>query len=418
MADQNEIGIDLRLRTSAQDIAKAGDQISKGISKTIFIEPTKKLDATIDAWLAKFPRWDKTKVGLNQGGKGEDIFKRRVSIKTPQFPQPPISESEIQRMTEQGAKNRAKAWEAFEKDSDRRKADAEGRRSKLLRVGQSLMAGVGLGVPGLGAIAGLAQLNPVAAVLAATFRIVTAEAKFVAREFHRAAEQARSQYSKSLTSGFGTSFTINRSLLAKTIGVSEDEVYQFGGAVGFLNQRLELASKTMAEANLTLTASAWNASILETDFEALRMKMAQDVAPAINILTVALDELVKMTIRNSETIIAGAAKFGLTLAIQNNPVLRYAAAVIGSAIDKNGGIGGAGQMQAPPPVAFMKQMKASQWERMGLVIGSGGGTNYGQKTAENTKATATLLASLPTDIAAAFTRYMSHNVNHSIPQIP
>jgi len=38
---------------------------------------------------------------------------------------------------------------------------------------------------------------------------------------------------------------------------------------------------------------------------------------------------------------------------------------------------------APSPVAYMKQLPASQWEHMGLIIG-GSGTNYAKDTAKNT----------------------------------
>ena len=38
---------------------------------------------------------------------------------------------------------------------------------------------------------------------------------------------------------------------------------------------------------------------------------------------------------------------------------------------------------APSPVAYMKQLPASQWEHMGLIIG-GSGTNYAKDTSKNT----------------------------------
>jgi hypothetical protein len=39
---------------------------------------------------------------------------------------------------------------------------------------------------------------------------------------------------------------------------------------------------------------------------------------------------------------------------------------------------------APPPISFMKQLPASSWERMGLVLGGGMGTNPAKETAKNT----------------------------------
>jgi hypothetical protein len=54
----------------------------------------------------------------------------------------------------------------------------------------------------------------------------------------------------------------------------------------------------------------------------------------------------------------------------------------------------------PEPMAYMKQMPASSWERMGLMIGGGGGTNYGQQTANHTKPVPALLAKIYAAIVA------------------
>lgn len=49
------------------------------------------------------------------------------------------------------------------------------------------------------------------------------------------------------------------------------------------------------------------------------------------------------------------------------------------------------KVNAPSPTAFMKQMPASQWEKMGLQIGGSGGTNYAMQTAKHTARATTVL---------------------------
>ena len=67
-----------------------------------------------------------------------------------------------------------------------------------------------------------------------------------------------------------------------------------------------------------------------------------------------------------------------------------------------------------PPRAFMKQMPASNWERMGLVIGGGGGTNYNQQTAKNT---GTMTKTLE-QILRAFTASKAHYNAQGLPSTP
>ena len=62
----------------------------------------------------------------------------------------------------------------------------------------------------------------------------------------------------------------------------------------------------------------------------------------------------------------------------------------------------------PEPMAYMKQMPASSWERMGLIIGGGGGTNYGQQTANHTKPVPALLAKIYAAIVAGDKFNISH----------
>ena len=69
---------------------------------------------------------------------------------------------------------------------------------------------------------------------------------------------------------------------------------------------------------------------------------------------------------------------------------------------------------AANPMAYMKQMPASNWERMGLVIGGGGGTNYNQQTAKNT---GTMTKTLE-QILRAFTASKAYYNAQGLPSTP
>lgn len=376
---QSEVSVELRLKLSklAQDAAKAGGEIDKGLASSV-----KGLPKTASE------REDQAAAAL--------AYRRMVE------------------------RRRANAAIEARYEANRPKPPVLP-KATLVPPGQklpiaSLLAGVGLGVPGLGAIAGLASINPVLAAAVGSFRILTFSARLVSNEFHRAAEEARRLYAKTLTSGFSTQFTAHRSLLAQTIGVGENEVLQFGAAVNVLSGRLELASKTIASTNNALTASAWNFKVLEADIGALRSKVAYELAPAFNLLSGALDSIVKKMIEHSSTLLNIVGGSAIKTVLFQTPIIAEVLAAASPAIAAI--IKGAGAQAAPPPVGFMKQMPASQWEHMGLVIGSGGGVNYGKNTAENTKKASELLASLPAEIAKAFRQYAAHNANFSLPALP
>ena len=48
--------------------------------------------------------------------------------------------------------------------------------------------------------------------------------------------------------------------------------------------------------------------------------------------------------------------------------------------------------EAPSPETSARRLQTSSWERMGLVLGAGGGQNYAKDTAANTKRIAEILS--------------------------
>ena len=311
-----------------------------------------------------------------------------------------------------------------------------------------------MGAPQLGSIAALAKLNPAAATAVAGLQTF----HFALRKTSEAAERASSMYAKALHSGLGLQTTQSRSSLAGVIGVSEDEVWQYGAAIQFLNGRLDWSNKILSATNPTLTETAWNLKILSADFTAMWAVIGSKASGSINMMIHALDELVKYITSHAEKLLGligmrdetpqetrnrNNASFGQnnsdivekvggTMGMKKGMMESYgefAQRVVSETLQRTTNEGGsnklgkaaglqgtdaemfkrwiaenrkplgAGSGGAPDPNSFIKQMPASSWEKMGLVIGGTGGTNYNQQTANNTKTANGLLKQISSHLA-------------------
>jgi len=180
-------------------------------------------------------------------------------------------------------------------------------------------------------------------------------------------ENARQIYSKALQNGMGLQWTTKWSLLAQIMGVSEQDVFRFGAQMEYLNPQLEQASKILAQTNPALTQVSWNWKVLLADFSAMAAKIAEKLAPAANDFIDTMDDLVKV----------------FTALIPVVEKLKYASPAwyLWQAMRDHRKNDDPNNM--PPPQSWMKQIPASSWEHMGLVIG-GGTRNYAKETAKNT----------------------------------
>jgi hypothetical protein len=209
-----------------------------------------------------------------------------------------------------------------------------------------------------------------------TFKIVGK----IVEEFGRTVENARQLYAKSLIGGMGIQFTAKRSLMAQIMGVSETDVFRFGAQMEYLNPRLELASSILAKTTVPLTQLSWELKILNTDFEALVALLYSEVSPFVMGLVKIFDDVVKGVIR-LERVFVGFIE-GLATGLSNvllgqfGTILAKLGIYIVTLFGKSGGA-------LPSPQAWMKQLPAGTWEKMGLVTG-GGGRNYQKEIAKNT----------------------------------
>ena len=301
-----------------------------------------------------------------------------------------------------------------------------GSRALSDELGKGSAGGVAGGLFGKGGIAGFSEIY-------LAFKLF----KFSVEVFKKTVETAAHMYSKALQSGLGLGFTVKRSMLAEIMGVSETDVFRFGAQMAYLNPKIEFAVAELTRTNKPLTQASWGLKIMGENGKALAAQLGSAMAPAMNQLisdfnsflvvlgkSHAIDGLGKVldvtlttfviviggieilfngfiltlkslafaiaemivTVVNLAAKIPGAGKLGIHALDDSAMRKDYMDAVksYGEEIrnyDKN--FSGA-KTDIPNPMAQMKQLPVSSWEKMGLVT-MGGSNNYAKETAKNTK---------------------------------
>lgn len=233
-------------------------------------------------------------------------------------------------------------------------------------------------------------------------------------------ENARKVYGKSLTSGLGVKMTTKMGVLSQVLGVSEQDVLKFGAAIAFINPKIEEITKMFEDTNAVLAETGMNIAILKLKFEAVSAVIASRMNTTIDSFIAGMSALLDV-FKDSEIfqavvviltkaiqligIVASGIElvFGIfTDSIQNllvfvnnlllkipflanklgivkmdyvglektekksGPIMKQWAALFGQD-DKS-------KEKLPGVQSSMKQIAASSWEKMGLVIGGRGNT--------------------------------------------
>lgn len=256
-----------------------------------------------------------------------------------------------------------------------------------------------------------AIINQLSSIVA---RIVGAIKSAIVDAFRSAA----ALYAKQLTTGLPGGFVGHRSMLAQTIGVGEHEVYRFGQAVAYLNEKLKLSSAEINRNVRTLTATAWSWRILGANFKALWSQVATAMSPAVKEIADFLSAEVELI---RETGSLQIAVKGLTVLFQLLNRLIGFQIILGQSLvnfyrtmvdafkwvrgkenpfkDSQAGWTAIGKMfealsrssataKVPAATADYKRLEASPWERMGLIIGQGASSHPLRATERNTRKTA------------------------------
>jgi hypothetical protein len=232
-------------------------------------------------------------------------------------------------------------------------------QSMLKKISGGKLSGLSGAAIGTGALVGASTL--IGLTLNALAKVL--------KESYRAYEQGSQIYSKALQNGMGLQFSTKRSQLASIMGVSEQDVMKFGSQMAYLNPKLEMSSYILSKYAPNLTAVSWEFKVLGEDTKALFATIANDLAPAFKLLAVMLQDLAK----------GAAIAWKMLGKVAFNPYLNPIGAAENWLIKK---LGGSSNM--PAPQAWMKQLPASSWEKMGLVT-MGGTQNYAKDTAKNTR---------------------------------
>jgi hypothetical protein len=278
-------------------------------------------------------------------------------------------------------------------------------------------------------------------VISRAISAALAPLKMFAKMVMQAAEAARKLYANALMSGMGIGMTVKRNMLADILGVSENDIFQFGKQIAYLQPQLKDAEKILEETNKPLTQLTWEWKILKIQIQAATAQLASVLFPFIEQLIESLKEFAKAM--NIQALIGGAVlflikmvevfetaveTFTLGLAVIAGAIIHllHVIAVVMDTLH----LGSSGSVflgklakssdkevlelsesvgkqwknltslpkpysnKIPDPQSYMKQMPASAWERMGLQVGGTGGTNYAAKTADSTAKSATYLQRL------------------------
>jgi len=196
-------------------------------------------------------------------------------------------------------------------------------------------------------------------------------------------ENASKIYAKAVLNGYGVSGSTKLGILSNIIGVSERHVFKFGNAIQYLNPQIENASKIIAETTVPLTQVSWEWNVLMVNIKAMFTLLVSEGASALANFISGLSVLIQL-MEKSWIAKLGKGLIGGVITAPFGPLGSILAKLGFSAISQIGKVA-AGGKEMPAPSSYMKQLPASAWEKMGLVIGGGGGTNYAAKTATNTE---------------------------------
>lgn len=282
--------------------------------------------------------------------------------------------------------------------------------------------GVAAGIFGKGGSVGYAAFFIAIKASEKLLKLAFDELGNAARRLLQSFEEARQLYAKSLTSGIGLLSTARRGALSEIIGVSEKDIFQFGAAVSYLNDKVKFATTTLAGNATQLTATSYELKVVSENMKALWSIIAAGVAPSIQTLArdfnnflvaVGKSDALQTAARILDIIFMGIVKVVgalelvvsgfqlgmklITVAVTHLIVMvnNLISSIPGAGklgfhkLDDSGGIKDAQDAfsawikeakdlfnpsaggKLADPQAQMKQLPASSWEKLGLVIGGG-----------------------------------------------
>ena len=219
----------------------------------------------------------------------------------------------------------------------------------MTQTGQQGLQKTGMG-QGIGAAAmGTAGLIAGATGLGFILKGLEKTVSMVIEDFKKlsiAYKDAAKLYSATLQSGLGLGFTVKRISIANILGVSEQEVNKFSYAIAKIAQETSAATKALAESTLQLTKVEQETKKADLAEKAFNAERARTYSGLKFLSEQGRGERANENLFFRKKFNDLLEKFGLLAP------------------------------KAEQPIPSMKQLPSSTWEKMGLVVGSGGqGTN-------------------------------------------
>lgn len=215
------------------------------------------------------------------------------------------------------------------------------------------------------------MFGPIVAAVVAGFMIL----KRVIGELVHSFQQAAALYARAMTSHRPIGWATKEQNLGEIMGVSAESVREFGTQMRWLKTETDSANKSLAANTRVLTATTWHWRAMALEFKALWSDIAAEMAPAISLLLQAVTYMMRLVRETGiwKALGAAIAACALPFAHMVSVLAKLLKVDLKTAV--------------PNATASPNRLQGSAWERMGLVIGVGGGGNPAAETARNTKQT-------------------------------
>ncbi len=303
---------------------------------------------------------------------------------------------------------------------------------------ERILGGVGLGRMGGstgGAIAATGVVMAALLAVAAGLKALTEVVKHTAQAF----QDAHKLYSQALQSGMSLRLTSQMNAVGHVLGVDPSRAMAFSGSAEAQKQT-QYASGIIANTAPVMAEVIMQFRILSLTLKAVFSVLGEKVAPPIRQMIDAFNKSAKMMLDSGLAEVIGkvAAQFlylvnvlikvastlygilSLAFAGITELFVNIKRLVMGEGVDFTRTLASLARLQSlfdtPNEIAneklgMARQLPASAWEKMGLVIGGvGGGTDYAKRTANATERAANYLSTL-----AAIPRGATTGLNPAYP---
>ena len=225
-------------------------------------------------------------------------------------------------------------------------------------------------------------------------------------------EKAKKLYVGGALSGFGTRMQTQRTAVAQVLGISEQDILRFGDAYKKISSELKPSIDLISRNARALAETNIQFEILRVKLEAIASMVAAGVNPAIKDFMFIFDKFAEFITKKAESINKWASRAEQASSFITNPIFAMAKMGVRAWREKEEAKNPNKLDELKPQ---MRQLGASAWEKMGLVIGGGGATNYAKDTAHNTKRANNLLETISRHLAG---QQRGDNVFQMSPQLP